>query len=140
MFSAKGALVTNIAHIPAALTAVMRANATLPDFASEGTLALKAWFDSDEGLDLPDDLKLPVVEAVAPYHEQIALLNTQIGGVVPRQSMKDASGASQMDAKTQVSSLHGTSMLHAATLPFESNVAVTPARIASEGKSAEDWV
>ena len=30
VFSAKGALVTNIAHIPAALTAVMRANATCP--------------------------------------------------------------------------------------------------------------
>ncbi len=41
VFSAKGALVTNIAHIPAALTAVMRANASLPDFAPEGTLALK---------------------------------------------------------------------------------------------------
>jgi len=52
----------------------------------------------------------------------VALLNTQIGGVVPRQAMKDASGASQMDPKTQVSSLHGTSMLTAATLPFESNV------------------
>lgn len=122
--SAKGALVTNIAHIPAALTAVMRANATLPDFAPEGTLELKPWFGSDAGLDLPDDLRLPVVKALAPYSEQVALLNTQIGGVVPRQAMKDASGASQMDAKTQVSSLHGTSMLHAATLPLESNVAL----------------
>jgi succinyl-CoA synthetase alpha subunit len=124
VFSAKGALVTNIAHIPAALTAVMRANATMPDFAAEGNLALKPWFGSDEGLDLPDELRLPVVEAVAPYNAQVALLNTQIGGVVPRQAMKDASGASQMDAKTQVSSLHGTSMLDAATLPLESNVAL----------------
>lgn len=124
VFSAKGALVTNIAHIPAALTAVMRANATMPDFAAEGNLALKPWFGSDEGLDLPDELRLPVVEAVAPYNEQVALLNTQIGGVVPRQAMKDSSGASQMDAKTQVSSLHGTSMLDAATLPLESNVAL----------------
>lgn len=124
VFSAKGALVTNIAYIPAALTAVMRANATLPDFAPEGNLALKAWFGSDEGLDLPDDLRVPVVEAIAPYNEQVALLNAQIGGVVPRQAMKDASGASQMDAKTQVSSLHGTSMLTAATLPFESQVAL----------------
>ncbi len=124
VFSAKGAVVTNIAHIPAALTAVMRANATLPDFAPEGSLALKPWFGSDEGLDLPDDLRLPVVEAVAPYNEQVALLNLQIGGVVPRQPMKDTSGASQMDAKTQVSSLHGTSMLHAATLPLESQVAL----------------
>jgi succinyl-CoA synthetase alpha subunit len=124
VFSAKGALVTNIAHIPAALTAVMRANATMPDFAPEGNLALKPWFGSDEGLQLPDELRLPVVEALAPYNEQVALLNTQIGGVVPRQAMKDASGASQMDAKTQVSSLHGTSMLDAATLPLESNVAL----------------
>jgi succinyl-CoA synthetase alpha subunit len=124
VFSAKGALVTNIAHIPAALTAVMRANATMPDFAAEGTLALKAWFGSDEGLEMPEAMRPPVVEALAPYNEQVALLNTQIGGVVPRQAMKDASGASQMDAKTQISSLHGTSILNAATLPFESNVAL----------------
>ena len=122
--SAKGAVVTNIAHIPAALTAVMRANATMPDFAAEGNLALKPWFGSDEGLDLPEELRLPVVEALAPYNEQVALLNTQIGGVVPRQSMKDASGASQMDPRTQVSSLHGTTMLNAATLSLESNVAL----------------
>ena len=54
----------------------------------------------------------------------MALLNKQIGGLVPRQAMKDASGASQMDAKTQVRSLHGTTMLNAATLPLESNVAL----------------
>src|SRR6266513_6308586 len=36
VFSAKGAVVTNIAHMPAALTAVMRDNATRPDFAAEG--------------------------------------------------------------------------------------------------------
>lgn len=124
VYSAKGAVVTNIAHIPAALTAVMRKNATMPDFAPEGSLALKPWFGSDEGLDLPEALRIPVVEAIEPYGEQIAILNTQIGGVVPRQSMKDASGASQMDAKTQVTSLHGTSMLTAATLPLESNVAL----------------
>ena len=122
--SAKGAVVTNIAHIPAALTAVMRANATLPDFPAEGSLALKPWFGSDEGLHLPEELRVPVVEALAPYNEQVALLNTQIGGVVPRQTMKDASGASQMDPRTQVSSLHGITMLHAATLPFESSVAL----------------
>ena len=72
--SAKGALVTNIAHIPAALTAVMKANATLPDFAPEGSLALKPWFGSAQGLTLPPELALPVVEALAPYNGQIALL------------------------------------------------------------------
>jgi len=38
----------------------------------------------------------------------VALLNTQIGGVVPRQAMKDASGRLANGPKTQVSSLHGT--------------------------------
>src|SRR5439155_1666360 len=38
VFSAKGAVVTNIAHISAALSAVMRENATRPDFAPEGSL------------------------------------------------------------------------------------------------------
>src|SRR5258705_5181601 len=57
-----------------------------------------------------------------PYNEQIAELNEQIGAVFPRQTMKDTSGASQMDSKTQVTSLHGISMLEAAQYPIESNV------------------
>lgn len=122
IFSAKGAVVTNIAHIPAALTAVMRENATRPDFATEGSLALKPWFGANQGLALPKPLDLPVVEAALPYNEQIAALAEQIGTVYPRQSMKDCSGASQMDVKTQVTSLHGVSMLEAAQYPFESNV------------------
>lgn len=121
VFSAKGALVTNIAHIPAALTAVMRENATRPDFAPEGTLELKPWFVANQGVALPAALDIPLVEAVAPYNKQIAQLNRQIGAVLPRQPMKDASGASQMDAKTQVSSLHGMSMLDAAQYSVESN-------------------
>src|SRR3982751_249593 len=71
VFSARGAVVTNIAHIPAALTAVMRENATRPDFEPEGSLALKPWFASARGITLPQALDLPVVEAVAPYNEQI---------------------------------------------------------------------
>jgi len=42
--SAKGAVVINIADIPAALTAVMRANGVAPDFEPEGTMELKPWF------------------------------------------------------------------------------------------------
>jgi succinyl-CoA synthetase alpha subunit len=122
IFSAKGAVVTNIAHIPAALTAVMRENATRPDFAAEGSLALKPWFGANRDLELPKALDLPAVEATPPYSEQIAALAQQIGTIFPRQPMKDCSGASQMDAKTQVTSLHGVSMLDAAQYPFESNV------------------
>ena len=122
VFSARGALVTNIAHIPAAMTAVMRENATRTDFAPEGSLALKPWFASSQGLTLPPALDLAVVEAMPPYNEQIAQLDRQIGGVPPRQNMKDASGASQMDAQTQVTSLYNVAMLQAAQHPIESNI------------------
>jgi len=121
-FSASGAVVTNIAHIPQALTAVMRENGARPDFAPEGSLALKAWFASSAELELPRELDLPVVQAISPYHEQIAALDRQIGVVRPRQSMKDASGASQLDPKTQVASLYGLSMLEAARYPLEANL------------------
>src|ERR1700688_1922703 len=86
IFSAKGALVTNIAHIPMALTDVMRENATRPDFATEGSLALKPWFGADQGLPLAQSLTISVVEAAPPYNEQIAALAKQIGAVLPRQS------------------------------------------------------
>ncbi|SFU62080.1 Succinyl-CoA synthetase, alpha subunit [Methylobacterium sp. 174MFSha1.1] len=131
--SAKGAVVTNIAHIPAALTAVMRENGARPDFAPESNLALKPWFGSNAGLTLPPELDLPPVEAMAPYGEQIARLNRQVGVVLPRQAMKDASGASQMDPKTQVTSLNGVSMLEAARLPMESNVVLALLREQASG-------
>src|SRR5258707_129197 len=124
VFSAKGALVTNIAHIPAALTAVMRANATMPDFTPEGSLALKPWFASNQTYQLPPALDLPAVRALAPYGEQIAQLNQQVGAIPPRQPMKDASGASQMDPKTQLSSLYRVTMLEAAQYPLEANVSL----------------
>ena len=50
----------------------MRANAARPDFEPEGSLALKPWFGVEPGAcALPPELDLPVVEAVAPYDEQI---------------------------------------------------------------------
>src|SRR5215471_6568791 len=118
-FSGKGAVVTNIAHIPAALTAVMRENATGPDFVPEGSLALKPWFGSNLGIKLPPELDLAVVEAMPPYNAQIAALNKQIGAIIPRQTMKDCSGASVMDDKTQVTSVHGIAVLDLAREPLE---------------------
>ncbi len=119
MFSAKGAVVTNISHIPAALTAVMRENGIDPDFEPEGNLDLKAWFGSNAGFDLPATLDLPVVEAIAPYRSQIETLNHQIGALNARQDMKDASGASRMDATSQVTSVHGISVLDLSREPLE---------------------
>jgi succinyl-CoA synthetase alpha subunit len=124
IYSAKGAVITNIAHIAAALTAVMRENATKPDFPPEGNTALKPWFGSAQGLSPPPELDIPVVEAIPPYNAQIAELSRQVGAVYVRQSMKDASGASQMDPKTQVTHLHGVSMLRAAQGSLEANLAL----------------
>ncbi len=126
--SKKGAVVTNIAHIPEALTKVMALNGIEPDFEPRGDLSLKCWFANDQGIELPSDLVLPVVEAIPPYNEQIAVLAEQIGTIMPRQNLKDASGASMMDPKTQVSRLQGVSVLDAAIHPFEDNLVLALAR------------
>ena len=120
--SAKGAVVVNIADIPAALTAVMAANGVKPDFAPEGTMELKAWFGSNMGVKLPPELDLPVVRAVSPYDAQVEALDRHVGTVFAREALKDASGVSQMDAKTQVTRLNGVSVLDAAQYPLEANV------------------
>ena len=122
--SAKGAVVINIAHIPAALTAVMKLNGIAPDFPPRGSLSLKPWIANDQGLKLPKRLAIPTVQAIAPYNEQIEALKEQIGAVIPRQSMKDRSGASVMDPKTQVTSVHGYSVLDLALVPVEASFAL----------------
>ncbi|MEJ2539102.1 MAG: CoA-binding protein [Gemmatimonadota bacterium] len=122
--SERGAVVTNIAHIPAALTAVMAARGVEPDFDPRGSLALKPWFGNAQGLPLPEALSLPVVEAIEPYREQIELLNRQVGALFPRQRLKDASGATRMDPETGVSALHGVPVLDAGLASFESNLAM----------------
>jgi len=120
--SAKGAVVTNIAHIPLAMTEVMKLNGVQPDFKPTGSLSLKPWFGNTQGLDIPPELAPPVVEAVAPYNEQIEVISRQVGTIFPRQAMKDCSGASLMDPKTQVSKIHGMSVLDATRQPVESNL------------------
>ncbi|MEO5494978.1 MAG: hypothetical protein ABIR08_13240 [Sphingomonas sp.] len=122
--SAKGALVTNIADIPVALTAVMRLKGAEPDFTPRGDLSLKPWLANDQGLALPAHLALAPVRAVEPYDAQIAALSRQIGKVIPRQPMKDKSGATLMDAKTQVTSVHRHSVLDLALQPLEANFAL----------------
>jgi len=121
-FSKKGALVTNIAHIPEALSAVMKLNGIEKDFEPKGNLDLKCWFANNQGIDLPSDLDIQVEEAIAPYNEQIAALDKQIGAQFRRETLKDTSGASMMDPKTQVSRIHNTSILDASTRTFESNL------------------
>ena len=122
--SAKGAVVDNIAHIPTALTAVMKLNGVKPDFAPRGTLALKPWMANDQGLKLPSELALGTVRATAPYDEQLETIHKQVGAVIPRQGMKDKSGATIMDPKTQVTSVHGHAVLDLALEPLEANFAL----------------
>lgn len=117
--SARGAVVTNIADIPAALSAVMALGGVAPDFAPRGDLALKPWIANDQGLRLPPELAMPPVTAPEPYAAQIAALSEHVGAVVARQTMKDRSGASVMDPKTQVTSVHGHAVLDLALLPLE---------------------
>jgi hypothetical protein len=117
-------VVTNIAHIPAALTAVMKLNGVAPDFRARGSLALKPWIANDQELALPPGIALPTVEALAPYNLQIAALGQRVGAVIPRQNMKDKSGATVMDPLTQVTSVHGHSVLDLAVQPMEANFAL----------------
>ena len=119
--SRAGAVVTNISHIPAALTAVMKLHGVRPDFAPEGDLTLKPWFGNNQGLELPPELDIPLIEPIQPYKDQIAELSKQVGTVFPRESMKDRSGSSIMDAKTQVTRVSGVSILDTAKYPLESN-------------------
>ena len=119
--SQAGAVVTNISHIPAALTAVMRLNGVEPDFPPVGDLTLKPWFGSNQGLPVPKELDIPLVEPLQPYRDQIAELSKQIGAIFPRETMKDRSGSSIMDAKTQVTRVSGVSILDTAKYSLESN-------------------
>ena len=122
--SARGAVVTSIADIPLALTAVMKLNGIQPDFARRGDLSLKPWIANDQGLSLPPHLALAPVEALAPYNVQIKALSEQVGGVIARQPMKDKSGATIMDSATQVTSVHGHSVLDLAMQPALANFAL----------------
>jgi succinyl-CoA synthetase alpha subunit len=126
--SKKGAVVTNISHIPLALTAVMKLNGVEKDFAPEGNLELKPWFGDDQGLKLPPALNIPVVKALSPYDVQIAELLKNVGAIFPRQSMKDCSGSSVMDPKTQVTKVNGISILDSAKQPLESNLCLSLVR------------
>ncbi|HEY0855879.1 MAG TPA: CoA-binding protein [Albitalea sp.] len=122
--SARGAVVTNIAHIPQALTAVMARSGAKPDFAPSGSLTLKPWMANDQGIELPPALALAPVQPPEPYASQVAALAKQVGAVIARQNMKDKSGASVMDPTTQVTSVHGHTVLDLALQPLQANFAL----------------
>ena len=122
VFSKKGAVVTNIAHIPEALSKVMELNGLKPDFEPKGDLSLKCWFGSNSTIKVPKELDMAPVRAESPYDEQIEHINRQIGAQFPRQSMKDASAASMMDPVTQVTKVHNASILDCSKKSLEENL------------------
>jgi succinyl-CoA synthetase alpha subunit len=125
VFSKRGAVVTNIAHIPEALTRVMELNGMEPDFEPKGDLSLKCWFGNNAGIAVPKEFDIQTVRAVSPYDEQIAYINRHIGAHYPRQPMKDTSGASQMDPMTQVTKIHNISILDASKRSLEENLVMS---------------
>jgi succinyl-CoA synthetase alpha subunit len=125
VYSKLGAVVINIAHIPEALSKVMELNGVEPDFKSTGNLALKCWFSNNGGIKIPEPLDVTPVEAVEPYNEQIHQIEKQTGAHLPRQTLKDTSGASMMDPKTQVSRIHNISILEASKRSLEENLVMS---------------
>ena len=119
--SQAGAVVTNISHIPAALTAVMRLNGVEPDFAPVGDLTLKPGSAATRACRCRRNSTFRWSSRSQPYRDQIAELSKQIGAMFPREPMKDRSGSSIMDAKTQVTRVSGVSILDTAKYPLESN-------------------
>ncbi len=103
----KGVRVTSIQHIPQAMKYVFKAIGGKPDFKPSGNLELKPWFGNDFGLQLPLELKIPVVDAISPYREEIEALKKQVGAMPVRQNMRNKSSVSRINEKTNIAELHG---------------------------------
>lgn len=123
-----GVRVASIQDFPKAMKAVYDKISEEQDFASTGDLSLKLWM-SDNFFPVPKDLDLPVVTALPPYDKQIKEINKHVGATYLRQNMADKSGASKMDSKTQVTELHGKSILELSKLSIEENIYFSLAKI-----------
>jgi len=102
-----------------------------PDFHTAGDLSLKLWL-GDSLVKLPKELDLPIIKPLAPYDEQLGVVNKQIGAQPLRQNMSDKSGASRMAPQTQVSQLHQRSILDLSKLTLEENIYFSLAKIMPE--------
>jgi len=109
--SEKGVRITSIQEVPLAMEAIGKLMKYKSDFAPIGDLSLKPWFVNEQAVKYPKHLSIPMVKAIAPYDEQIQAVSTQVGAQLPREGMRDRSGATRMDPKTQVSQVHGTPVL-----------------------------
>ena len=119
--SKRGVRIASIQHFPDAIKALYEKIDEKPDFEQSGDLSLKLWI-SDNIMSLPKELDLPVVQALSPYDEQIREINKLIGAQFIRQNMRNKSGASRMNPKTQVAELHGKPVLDLSQNSFEENI------------------
>lgn len=126
--SKRGVRVASIQHFPEAMRAIFNVIDEEPDFPSSGDLSLKLWI-SDNWFKLPAELDTPLVTAMPPYDQQIREINKQVGANYLRQNMSDKSGASRMDPKTQVSELHGKSILELSNYTMEENIYFSLAKV-----------
>jgi len=127
----KGVRVASIQHFPDAMREVFKLVDEKPDFKASGDLSLKPWI-SDHFISLPSELDIPTVPAISPYDERIQEINKQVGANYLRQNMRDKSGASRMDPKSQVSELHGKTILELSKYTVEENIYFAIAKVFPE--------
>ena len=116
--SKKGVRVPTIQQIPEALAEVMKLLGEKPDFEPIGDLSLKPWFVNQQDNKLPKELAIDSVTAISPYDDDIEQANKQVGAQYLRQGMRNASGATMMNKKTDVTEIHGVSLLDLVKKPF----------------------
>jgi succinyl-CoA synthetase alpha subunit len=109
--SKRGVRVPTIQQIPEALAEVMKMLGHKSDFEPIGDLSLKPWFVSHQGLHFPKELNIESVKAMSPYDGEIDEANHMVGAQYLRQTMRNASGATRMNKKTDVTEIHGKSLL-----------------------------
>jgi len=120
--SKKGVRIASIQHAPLAAKAIYELLGIKIDFEPRGDLSLKAWMGNDFDWNLPPNLRLENVEAIAPYNEQIHEAQKELGATFLRQRMRNASGASRINSRTQVAELHGKPVIDLIDFPLESNM------------------
>jgi len=118
--SKRGVRVASIQHIPLAAKALYRLHGIKEDFEPAGNLSLKPWMGKDFGWNLPFNLKIDLVKAIPPYDKQIEEAQKQLGANFLRQRMRNSSGASRINSKTEVAELHGIPIIDLINFPLES--------------------
>jgi succinyl-CoA synthetase alpha subunit len=116
--SKKGVRVPTIQQIPEALAVVMELIGEKSDFEPIGDLSMKPWFVNHQGNKFPKELNIESVKAMSPYDEEIQAANRQVGAQYLRLSMRNTSGATRMNRKTDVTEIHGKSLLEIVSEDF----------------------